>query len=119
MIIGGKWLLFIAAVLVFGIGCWAAQVYDNADASHDASAIVIDEVAGQWLVLLVAPFTPLGFLSAFLLFRLFDIVKPWPVGWIDKNVSGGFGVMLDDVGAAIFAAVVLWFAVWIAPERFL
>ncbi|MEL0150429.1 MAG: phosphatidylglycerophosphatase A, partial [Rhodobiaceae bacterium] len=65
------------------------------------------EVAGLWLTLTLAPLTPLGIALAFALFRLFDILKPWPVRWADKNIGGATGIMLDDVLAGIWAALVL------------
>jgi phosphatidylglycerophosphatase A len=78
---------------------------------HDAPEIVIDEVAGQWMALL--PIIPLAphwglYLLAFLLFRLFDILKPWPIIWLDRRVGGGFGVMVDDLLAGLMAAAALW-----------
>ena len=71
------------------------------------ASVVIDEVAGQWLVLLAAPRDPLAWVLAFLLFRIFDIWKPWPVRWADRDIAGGLGVMLDDLLAAVYAALVL------------
>jgi len=99
--------LALAAVLAFAAGCWAAQRVIAATGADDPGAIVIDEVAAQWLVLLTAPMEPLAWALAFLLFRLFDIVKPWPVSWVDRRVRGGLGVMLDDVLAAGYAALAL------------
>jgi phosphatidylglycerophosphatase A len=63
-------------------------------------------VAGQWLTVLPAPLDPSSYIVAFLLFRAFDIWKPWPVGWADRRVQGGFGIMLDDLLAAVYAAVI-------------
>jgi len=97
--------LAIAAVIVFAVGCWAAGTIAKASDVKDPGAIVIDEVAAQWLVLLPAPLDPLSYVAAFLLFRVFDIWKPWPVGWADRQVHGGLGVMLDDVLAAVYAAL--------------
>jgi phosphatidylglycerophosphatase A len=73
---------------------------------QDPGAIVIDEVAAQWLVLLPAPPHPLPYVVAFVLFRLFDIWKPWPVGLVDHRVHGGLGIMLDDLLAAVYAVLV-------------
>jgi phosphatidylglycerophosphatase A len=67
---------------------------------------VIDEVAAHWLVLLPAPLNPLSFAAAFLLFRIFDIWKPWPIGLADRRVHGGLGIMLDDLLAAVYAVLV-------------
>ena len=64
-------------------------------------------VAAQWLVLLAAPLDPRAYAAAFLLFRVFDIVKPWPIRWIERRVPGGLGIMVDDIGAAIYAVVLL------------
>ena len=95
------------AGIIFAAGCWAAATVAKASAVEDPGAIVIDEVAAQWLVLLPAPLDLLSYAIAFLLFRGFDIWKPWPVHWVDRHVHGGFGIMLDDLLAAVYAAVVL------------
>ena len=74
---------------------------------HDYGGIVWDEVAGFLITMCWVPFSWQNLLVGFALFRLFDIVKPWPIRWLDKHVEGGFGIMLDDVVAGIFAALVL------------
>jgi phosphatidylglycerophosphatase A len=99
--------LAIAAVIVFAVGCWAAGTMAKASGVKDPGDIVIDEVAAQWLVLLPASLDPLSYAAAFLLFRIFDIWKPWPVGWADRRVHGGLGIMLDDLLAAAYALLVL------------
>ena len=102
------------AMLVIGvlflIGLWASNAVEAALEQHDASLIVIDEVVGQCLVVALldvflrgAVDTTQLLLLSFMGFRLFDIVKPWPVGWVDNKVDGGLGVMLDDVVAALLA----------------
>ena len=73
----------------------------------DPRFVVIDEIAAQWLVLLAAPLDPRAYAAAFLLFRVFDILKPWPIRWIERRVPGGLGIMVDDIGAAIYAVVLL------------
>ena len=98
--------LAIAAVITFAAGCWAAGTIANKSGVKDPGAIVIDEVAAQWLVLLPAPLHPLPYVVAFVLFRIFDIWKPWPVGLADHRVHGGFGIMLDDLLAAVYAVLV-------------
>ena len=100
--------LIVAAALLFPIGCWAADRYDNEHGSHDASEIVVDEVVGVWLTLSILPVDWLHYAAGFLAFRIFDILKPWPIRWADKRVSGGFGVMLDDVLAAIYAMAAIY-----------
>ncbi len=111
--LGGSWLLLLAAILVFVLGLWAAERYMARMHEHDPGAIVIDEVAGQWLTLLAAPLTPSAYLLGLLLFRLFDILKPWPIGWLDRHVAGAFGVMIDDVVAALYAGLLLFLASWL------
>lgn len=74
---------------------------------HDFGGIVWDEIAGLLITLWLAPFSWQNLVAGFILFRFFDIVKPWPIRWIDKKVTGGLGIMLDDVLAGVFAAAVL------------
>jgi len=74
---------------------------------HDHGAIVWDEFVGLWITMTLIPFSWLNLLLGFLLFRLFDIVKPWPIKLLDKHVHGGFGIMIDDVLAGIFAWAIL------------
>jgi len=75
---------------------------------HDFSGIVWDEVAGFLVTMLFVPFSWTAVIYGFILFRLFDIVKPWPIKWIDAQVEGGFGIMLDDIIAGLFAGGVLF-----------
>jgi phosphatidylglycerophosphatase A len=104
---GGLGALVIASLVVFGVGCWAADMAVRETHAKDPGWIVIDEVVGQWLTLLAAPLDPLFYAAGFLLFRLFDIWKPWPIGLADRRLGGGFGIMVDDVLAAVYAAIVL------------
>ena len=99
--------LGVAAAMAFFVGWWAAATVARASAVEDPGAIVIDEVAAQWLVLLAAPPAPLPYALAFLLFRIFDIWKPWPAGWAERHVKGGLGIMLDDIFAAVYAMISL------------
>lgn len=76
---------------------------------HDHGSIVWDEFVGMWITLWLIPaFTWYWILAAFLLFRLFDIWKPYPISWFDKQVDGGVGIMVDDIWAGIYAAFCLW-----------
>lgn len=79
---------------------------------HDYGGIVWDEIAGFFITMCWLPFSWQNLLAGFVLFRFFDILKPWPIKWLDHHVDGGFGIMLDDVVAGIFAALVLW--MWVA-----
>ncbi|RVU39360.1 phosphatidylglycerophosphatase A [Hwanghaeella grinnelliae] len=102
------WLI-PAAIILLAVGTWAANRFDILTQGHDASEIVVDEVVGVWLTLgimaLYAPLTWVAWIVAFVLFRAFDIVKPFPINLIDRHMGGGFGVMLDDVLAGVFAGV--------------
>ena len=74
---------------------------------HDHPAIVWDEIVGMLITLFLLPATPVYLLLGFLLFRFFDIIKPWPIGWIDRRVDGGMGIMLDDVIAGLMALLIV------------
>ena len=86
------------------------------DMDEPRSGLHIDEIAGQWAVLLFVPVDLIHYGIGFVLFRAFDIFKPWPVGWADREVKGGLGIMLDDVLAAVYAALVLWGVAWVMPQ---
>ncbi|MCG8693671.1 MAG: phosphatidylglycerophosphatase A [Minwuiales bacterium] len=107
---GGPAALVLAAILLFAAGCWATAVYIDAVGGDDPQTVVVDEVVGQWLTLAVVLPDIKLFVAGFVLFRLFDIVKPWPIRTIERRTPGAFGVMLDDVLAAVYAAVFLFIA---------
>ena len=89
------------------ISWWAATRVEAAFGRKDASVIVSDEVAGMWLALLFVPLVWWWVVAALLLFRILDIAKPWPIGWFDRNVSGGLGVMADDIAAGLITGIAL------------
>ena len=99
--------LAAAALISFAAGWWASARVVKASGLADPRSIVIDEIAAQWLVLLSVPLDGRWYAAAFLLFRLFDIAKPWPIRAIERRVAGGLGVMLDDIMAALYAALIL------------
>lgn len=93
----------------FLIGVWACDVAGRAVGVDDHRSLVWDEFIGQWIALLPALLAPWWAVAVgFGLFRLFDVWKPWPIRWFDQHLKGGLGVMVDDVIAGVFAAVVLW-----------
>jgi len=99
-------LVFIAALAgVFICGRAADRL-----GVHDHGGIVWDEFVGFWIAMATLPVTWSSLLFGFVLFRLFDILKPWPISWLDKKVSGGFGIMIDDVIAGLAAAAVIYLA---------
>ncbi len=106
MAMAGDWLLEIGVVVACIIGVKAADIYEAHSGKKDASEVVIDELAGQWIALLVVPFDWRWWVTAFLLFRLFDIAKPGPVKMAER-LPGGIGVMADDVVAGVLVAALL------------
>lgn len=116
----------LATLLLFVLGMYFTTIYIRGSEEQDPKEVVIDEVAGQMLVIILGSFSVILaferkltehfdvriidfiflFLLPFLLFRTFDIVKPWPINWLDQNVKGALGIMIDDIAAAIFAVVV-------------
>ena len=105
------WLLQAALVTVCVAGVRAADVYEMTTGQKDASPVIIDEVAGQWIALLAVPFDWRWWLAAFLAFRFFDILKPGPVR-LAERLPGGYGVMADDIVAGALAAAVLLAVRW-------
>jgi phosphatidylglycerophosphatase A len=102
-------LYLLVIVVGFLIGVWACDVAGNAVGVDDHRSLVWDEFIGQWIALLPALVAPWwAVIVGFGLFRLFDVWKPWPIRWFDRHLKGGLGVMIDDVIAGVFAAVVLW-----------
>lgn len=100
----------LALVMAFALGVWASNRVVAKLRIEDPGVIVWDEFVGQWIALAPLLAWPAGWpwiVAAFVLFRVFDVCKPWPVSWADRSVGGGFGVMLDDVLAGIYAALVL------------
>ncbi len=95
----------VALVVSFVFGVWCCQKASDDMGVHDHGAIVWDEFVGYWITMLLVPVSALNIVLGFLLFRLFDILKPWPIKVLDKKVHGGFGIMIDDVLAGVFAAV--------------
>ena len=85
------------------VGIWLCGKAARDLGVHDHPGIVWDEVAGYLVTMLAAPTGWLWIVAGFLLFRLFDIWKPWPIGWLDRRVGGGLGIMLDDLVAGGFA----------------
>ncbi len=103
--------LGLYAVLVatgFLAGIWLCGKAARDLGVHDHPGIVWDEIIGYLLTMTAMPVTPLSVLGGFFAFRLFDIAKPWPVGWSDRKVGGGLGIMLDDALAAGYAWLALW-----------
>ncbi|MCW9014956.1 MAG: phosphatidylglycerophosphatase A [Gammaproteobacteria bacterium] len=96
--------LYIAAVILLSlVGVWICGYTSRKLGVHDHPGIVIDEFAGYLITMIALPTTGLWIVVGFILFRIFDILKPWPISWLDKHVHGGLGIMLDDILAGFFA----------------
>jgi phosphatidylglycerophosphatase A len=98
--------LLITSVL-FLAGIWLCGKTSQDLGVHDHSAIVWDEIVGYLVTMIMAPAGWLWMVTGFILFRLFDIWKPWPIAWADRHTKGGLGVMLDDLIAGIYALAIL------------
>ena len=97
-----QWYLLITLLITL-VGIGFCSYTSNALQVHDHPGIVIDEFAGFLITMIAVPLNLYTLLLGFILFRLFDIIKPWPIGWLDQKVHGGLGIMLDDVVAGIYA----------------
>lgn len=124
---------FLLILFLFFLGLWAVDIYLLRKENDDPQEVIIDELVGQLLVIVFSYFillivsnttfktlTSQGLISLFFflilplgLFRFFDIVKPWPINWIEKNIKGSAGVMLDDILAAIYANTSYCFVVFL------
>ena len=104
-------LAIAAAISVSGI--WICGESARRIGVHDHGGIVWDEIAGMYITLLAAPPTLAGWILAFVLFRAFDIAKPWPIRDLDHRLGGGLGIMLDDLAAALYALILLGLYGWL------
>ena len=93
----------LLTLVMFVIGVRVCDVCSRDLGVHDHGGIVWDEIVGYLVTMIAVPFAWQWILSGFLLFRLFDIFKPWPIRWFDRRVKGGFGIMVDDLIAGLFA----------------
>ncbi len=105
------WLRILSLIVLFAVGVWASTIAEAILAKKDPSEIVIDELVGQWIVLLPLSLELssknfyIQLLIAFALFRFFDILKPYPITKLEDTFSTGFGIMIDDVLAGIYALI--------------
>ena len=94
-------VMFLAGVIICSVAV-------NSLGVHDHPGIVWDEVVGMLVVYMLVPITAVTLISGFILFRILDILKPWPISYLDSRVHGGLGIMIDDVAAGLASAVILW-----------
>ncbi len=108
-------IIYISFIIIMFItGCWASRRTADALGVPDHPGIVIDEIVGYLVTMLLVPLTWYWVVLGFLLFRIFDIWKPWPISQVDRHLKGGVGIMLDDLIAAIYSLLSLHIVVWSA-----
>ena len=96
--------IYLLSTLAFTLfACWASGHAEEIFAEKDSGKIVIDEVAGYLVTMIAVPLSWQGVVAGFFLFRLFDIVKPQPARWFDRSLKNGYGVVLDDIAAGLYA----------------
>jgi phosphatidylglycerophosphatase A len=102
------WAYGAVLVLATVLGLYVCDVVGKRLGVHDHGCIVWDEFCGMWLTLMVVPQSYFWFVVGFFVFRFFDIVKVWPANWFDRQCPNGVGVMMDDIMAGLWSALVLW-----------
>ncbi len=105
-------IYLLLLLVLFVLGIWICRHAVRKLGVHDAPSIVFDEIVGILVTLTATPLQWPWIVAGFVLFRFFDILKPWPIIWLDKNVPGGLGIMLDDLVAGLFALALLQSAQW-------
>jgi phosphatidylglycerophosphatase A len=112
------WVYLLVTVVLIAIGIWVCDKTSKDIGVHDHGGIVMDEVAGYLVTMIAVPVNVWTLIAAFFIFRFFDIIKPWPIGWIDKQVHGGVGIMVDDLLAGVYGLAVIWIGLWSYPLVF-
>ena len=112
------WLYLVTLAGVIAAGTWAARITGDAYGEVDHQRIVIDEVAGYLVTMALVRPTAYSLGAGFVAFRLFDILKPWPVGWADRTVKNAFGVMLDDLFAGVYGLTCMVVLGLVFPQWF-
>jgi phosphatidylglycerophosphatase A len=105
-----SYVLFL--LVTFAIGVYLCHKTAADLGVHDHPGIVWDEFVGYWLTMLAAPPGWIWVVVGFVLFRIFDVIKPWPIKWFDQHVHGGFGIMIDDVLAGLMALALMHLGYW-------
>ena len=109
------WLYIVITAVIAVLGIYVCGKTATDMQVHDHGSIVWDEVAGMFCTFILVPLTPIHLLAGFVLFRIFDILKPWPIFIIDKRLHGGTGIMLDDLLAGFMACISLHAILFIWP----
>lgn len=108
----GPIVYMISTLAISILAIYAADIYERQSDRHDSKEIVIDEVAGMLVTMTMLPMTWQAFVVGFVMFRFFDIFKPFPISYFDRKVPGGFGVVVDDLVAGLISNVILQFILY-------
>jgi phosphatidylglycerophosphatase A len=111
------WVYLVVTASIIVLGTWVCEKTARDIQVHDHPGIVIDEVAGYLVTMIAIPVDVWTIVAGFILFRIFDVLKPWPIRWLDKKVKGGFGIMLDDLVAGLFALALMWLGIYLLSLR--
>ena len=111
---GLPWIEPVTIVALFAMGSWAGNIAERYFGGIDPGPVVIDEVLGMLVTLMFVPVSWAGAIAGFLIFRVLDVVKPWPARQME-SLHGGIGVMADDAMAAVYGNMLMWLAVWYGP----
>lgn len=111
---GVWWAELVAIVVLFLVGCWAGTLTEAHVGAEDPGIVVLDEVVGMLITIALIPVTMTGAIVGFLVFRLFDIVKPWPARRLEA-LHGGFGIMADDAMAGIYGNLLMRLLILLIP----
>lgn len=112
LMLAPSWAYVMVLIVAYVLGVYLCGSTAQDVGEHDHGAIVWDEIVGYGVTMLFVPLQWWTLLLGFVLFRFFDIVKPWPIGWLDRTIHGGHGIMLDDVVAGIMACLVMHAVLW-------
>jgi phosphatidylglycerophosphatase A len=111
-----SWPIYVSWLIVtFALGVYWCDLAAKKLGVHDHGGIVWDEFVGYWITMFLAPKHWLYVLLGFVLFRFFDILKPWPINWLDRKIGGGFGIMVDDALAGVYALMCLQLFTYFYP----
>lgn len=110
------WGYLLATLAVVAVGPWLCGRTSRDLGVHDHPGIVWDEIAGFLVTMILVPVSLVTAIAGFVLFRIFDVLKPWPIGWLDRRVKGGTGIMVDDLLAAVYAGALLHAGLWLAAH---
>lgn len=106
---GGPNFYLAATAILIGFSIWVSEIHERSLGTHDSKEIVIDEVVGYLVAFAWLPMTWMSFAAAFIVFRFFDILKPYPISVLDRRVQGGLGVVVDDLAAGLISNLILQF----------